>query len=392
MTLEQIQQQQSSPAFINFIESLSPSKATRRSYEQQLKKFMSFLKVNDPQELLKWDSKVIESRITDFIIRCRKEGRAQQSIHCYYMAIKHFFEINDVVLNWKKLKLFVGRANGKKAIDRPYTHAEIHSLINRAEPRMKIAILLMCSAGLRLGALPYLSVGNLRKIFLPSFQKHIYEITVYAGEPESYKTYCTFECADVIDSYLQFRQKNYNEIIDEQSPLLINLPPASGFSYDNDDEDDDVLPIAMKQDNIKALLWMLMYNAGIRQKENKKSRRGGQRHIVMGNHGARKFFKTQCTSAGVGHQFSEDWLGHSTGLHGVYNKPLEHEHLEQYTKAIPYLTINEEERQKRKVAELTAAREKDQSTFQKKYEEMSQRMEHYEQQFEMLNKRLLGTK
>jgi site-specific recombinase XerD len=200
MTLEQIQKQeyQNSPAYTNFIESLSQSKATRRSYEQQLKKFMQFLRVDDPQLLLKWDSKVIESRIIDFVITCRKQGRAQQSIHCYYMTIKHF-EINDIVLNWKKLKVFVGKANGKKANDRAYSHQEIHKLIDRAEPRMKICILLMCSAGLRLGALPYLSVGNLRKISLPSLQHHIYEITVThnKGRPP-YFTFCTPECATAI--------------------------------------------------------------------------------------------------------------------------------------------------------------------------------------------------
>jgi hypothetical protein len=49
---EEKEQQQQSPAFINFIESLSESKATRRSYREQLNKFMEFHKVKDPQDLV----------------------------------------------------------------------------------------------------------------------------------------------------------------------------------------------------------------------------------------------------------------------------------------------------------------------------------------------------
>ncbi|HEY9386233.1 MAG TPA: hypothetical protein VIP70_04285 [Nitrososphaeraceae archaeon] len=63
---EEKEQQQQSPAFINFIESLSESKATRRSYREQLNKFMEFHK--DPQDLLLWDSKVIENKIIQFVV------------------------------------------------------------------------------------------------------------------------------------------------------------------------------------------------------------------------------------------------------------------------------------------------------------------------------------
>jgi len=61
----------------------------------------------------------------------------------------------------------------------------------------------VCSAGLRVGALSNLCVGDLRKIE----EYGIYEITVYAGEPESYKTYCSVECAAAIDSYLESRKR-----------------------------------------------------------------------------------------------------------------------------------------------------------------------------------------
>ncbi|HEY9387519.1 MAG TPA: hypothetical protein VIP70_10800 [Nitrososphaeraceae archaeon] len=71
--------------------------------------------------------------------------------------------MNDVVLNWKKLKKFVGKANGKRTLDRPYTHKENKQLLDRADPRMRVVILLMVSGGLRIGAIPDLRVGDFIK-------------------------------------------------------------------------------------------------------------------------------------------------------------------------------------------------------------------------------------
>jgi hypothetical protein len=71
-------EEHSSPALINFLESLTGSEYTRKSYAERLKKFMKFLNVHDPETLLLWDSKVIENNIISFIVNCRqKQGRAQ---------------------------------------------------------------------------------------------------------------------------------------------------------------------------------------------------------------------------------------------------------------------------------------------------------------------------
>jgi integrase len=120
--------------------------------------------------------------------------------------------------------MFVGKSKAKRANDRPYTHQEIHRLIEAASYRQKVLVLLMCSAGLRVGAIPSLNVGHLKKIDISSNDnQHIYEITVYANEPEQYKSYCTFECAQAIDSYLEYRKTRLGEIITDESPLVVNM-------------------------------------------------------------------------------------------------------------------------------------------------------------------------
>jgi hypothetical protein len=60
--------------------------------------------------------------------------------------------MNDIILNWKKIRSFMGE-HEKTVEDRPYTHSEIQILIQHASPRNKAMILLMSSAGLRIGVM-----------------------------------------------------------------------------------------------------------------------------------------------------------------------------------------------------------------------------------------------
>jgi integrase len=48
--------------------------------------------------------------------------------------------------------------------DRPYTIKEISKILEKADQWGKIAILLMCSSGIRVGGLSSLKIRNLEKI------------------------------------------------------------------------------------------------------------------------------------------------------------------------------------------------------------------------------------
>jgi site-specific recombinase XerD len=335
---------QRSPALINFIESLSSSKDTRDAYMENLKMFMKFHNTKDPQELLKWDPKIIESRIIAYIVSARNRGRAQRSINMYYSILKHFFKMNDVVLNWDKVKRFVGKANGKKANDRPYTHAEIHKLLEHATPRERVLILLMCSAGLRSGGIPGLKVGHLRRI--EDFGQKIYEITVYAGTDDEYTTYCTPECAAAIDTYLQFRKTRLHETITDETPLVINIENKDMPRNCRDTSQ------AITVQNVKQVIYRLLRDVGIRNTENKKQMYSGDRHQTATCHSLRKFFRSQLKFAGVDHLDAETLLGHSTGLVGIYTKIPEEQLIQSYLRAVNNLTIDESNRLREKVKKL----------------------------------------
>jgi integrase len=60
----------------------------------------------------------------------------------------------------------------KGAKDRAYTHEEIHKLLDVADLRMKVCILLMSSTGLRIGAIHSIQMKHLQKL------DNLYKVTV----------------------------------------------------------------------------------------------------------------------------------------------------------------------------------------------------------------------
>jgi hypothetical protein len=71
---------------------------------------MDFLKIKrrtyDKILLPERDQRVIQMDICDFISYLRKEGKSSASISLYVAAINKFYSMNDVMLNWKKIKSF----------------------------------------------------------------------------------------------------------------------------------------------------------------------------------------------------------------------------------------------------------------------------------------------
>ena len=137
------------------------------------------------------------SKVFDVI---KRKGIIINSIRLNLHAIYHFYEMNDVPLNKKKINMF--KEEFVKSVDRAYSHDEIKKILHVSDLRMKSIILLMASNGLRIGAIPLLKLRNIEKI------NSIYKITVYDGSNEEYFTFCTPECSSFLDAYLQFRSQN----------------------------------------------------------------------------------------------------------------------------------------------------------------------------------------
>jgi hypothetical protein len=114
------QEQLSSDAKDNFINSCK-SPDTLRLYQMVIRYFMDYLKIgHDDYDLLEKDPRLIQMDICHFITWLSK-AHSPATVAAYTAAIQKFYTMNDITLNWKKIKSFIPE-HEKVAEDRPYKY------------------------------------------------------------------------------------------------------------------------------------------------------------------------------------------------------------------------------------------------------------------------------
>jgi integrase len=339
-------------------ESLSPiylvtdgveSSYTKKGYHLAFNDFLRTLGWNqDPEALrvlLDLKPSIIESRIINYIKSLKERKLSASTIRIYCSPIFHFFEINDVHINTRKIKRFFPLDESEHySTDRPYSVNEIKQILDKCDIRSRVIILLMASTGMRIGALlmdkegrPGIRLGDLKK----NDEFGLYMIWVYSySKKHRYYTFCTPECASAIDAYLAYRKK-FGEELKDKSPLI-----REQFNIDN--------PFTVKSPRFLSRRMMahifddVLKRSGINQLQP-----GQKRRDVMTSHGFRKFFITECDRANMSYSVREFLAGHrlpNNDPHYVYRT--EEDRLAEYVKVIDRLTINQEHKLQKKVQEL----------------------------------------
>jgi hypothetical protein len=121
-------------AYFNFINSLK-SPNTKTTYIQCLKQYMQYSKVKTVDELLIGDHRLIQSNIIEYLVSLQQISHGTR--YLYAAVIRHFYDINDILLNWKKINTFLGQ-NNKVVNDRAYIKQEIATLLEKSNERMKV--------------------------------------------------------------------------------------------------------------------------------------------------------------------------------------------------------------------------------------------------------------
>jgi hypothetical protein len=140
-------------------------------------------------------------------------------------------------------------------------------------------------------------------------------------------------------------RKESGEAVNENSWLMRNLwdvttPRGKGVV---------TIPKRLKSSGVKRLVERALWAQGIRR----TLASGRRRHGFQADHGFRKWFKTRCELGGMKCINVETLMGHSIGIQDSYYRATQEELLQDYVKAIAFLSINDKHTLQKQVADLT---------------------------------------
>jgi integrase len=348
------------------------SKHTKIVYRVAFNQFLrEGAHTTDIQVLLDYKPRVLESMVIGYVEYLRDKRRAHNTIQLHCAAIFHFFEMNDVILNKRKIMRFVPPDESPSSSasqgdyyadgvgeDKPYTLEDICRIINEGcggDTRSRVIVLLMASTGMRIGALPGLRYGDLS--YIP--EHNLYKIRVYAtSRVDRYITYCTPECAAAINAYLDYRRR-LGETIKDSSPLIREM-----FNVENPFVIDS--PRSSTSRMIELALEQALKKSGVNQRTAAQAK--GSRRSIMRSHGFRKFVITTMDKAGVKDTHRRYLTGHAqVGQDGSYVLPNEKDLLAEYLKAEDLLTIDPTQRLQKENQELKSTRSEDLEEIHRKW-------------------------
>ena len=104
------------------------SEKTQRQYDYQLKCFKEYSAIKSFDKLVEIEPKKLQTMIEDYVMYARDQGQGLSSIRAKLVALKLFFVMNDVLLNWDKLRKMIPEKT-KSTGERPYTTQEIEILV-----------------------------------------------------------------------------------------------------------------------------------------------------------------------------------------------------------------------------------------------------------------------
>lgn len=341
---------------------------SKRQYPRRLKIFLDYLANKGelkPNQTLEDQSKEFlmktkenpkwaNGQLMEFILfqkdRAERGEIVFTTIRNYLKATKLFLEMNSDVplINWKRI--VKGLPSPKNtANDRAPTLEEIRKLIEYPDRRIKPIILTMVSGGFRIGSWDYLLWKHVTPITNDKSGEIIAaKMVIYAGEPEEYFCYITPEAYNALNEWIELR-RNSGEDINEDSFLIRDVWSSTEFNtFKNSTLGSVKYPKKLKSSGIKSLIERAMRSQGLAMPLPE----GVKRRAWKSGHGYRKFFKTQAEQV-MKPANVELLSGRDIGISQSYYKPTEHQLLADYLNAIPYLTISEENRLKKKVEELT---------------------------------------
>lgn len=336
------------------------SEHTLQLYKQHLFHFCEFVKMTTEEIVSKYGSEnakesiKFQHMIEDYTLFLQTKITSGEitagSAHVSIPPVKLLCEMNDIILNWRKINKLLPHGNNSAA-DEAYTREQIKKMLQYSDLRAKIPILFMSSSGMRLGGFTGLTDGCIKPIYDDNTGMKLLaaHVVVYKGSDDMYDTFISPEAFHAYEEYRNLRIK-FGEKITKNSPILLRRfdisPDEKSASIDN------TKPLALS--TVAGIIRIVAYKAGVRE----VSENYNQMYNVKIAHGFRKYFSSTLSNIkapdGSGRNaidfIKKEWLlGHSlTGIHTLeenYNRNDRMKMLfDEYLKAVKELTISDEER------------------------------------------------
>ena len=300
------------------------SKETQKQYQTTIGYFEKWNQNKKIQDLLKLDTKAIEDLLIQYIISMRDKRLSYGSINNRLASVASFLSLNDVMVNKKKLNRFMGE-HDKTIKDEAYSHEDLQKMFQYASFRTKLLVSIYSSTGIRKGAIIDLKLKHLEKI------ENLYKFTIYENSIKSeYRTFCTPECASMIDEYLT-KRKAAGEKITPESYLIRN---EFDFVSKPKVKSEKKMTISalnevMNKMLVECELRKVHHNNHPTETElsdsndNSNDNNSYQRHSKALYHAFRKYFETCLINCEVSVIITKMLLGQSTGLEESYYRPTE---------------------------------------------------------------------
>ena len=283
-------------------------------------------------EIAQKNVKVAKSIIKSYVRNLKQEieenkisaGTAKNKLK----PIKALLKSNDVEISWYIVDRSLPRT--EKSKDRAYTRIELQDMMKNAiDLADKIIITGASSAGYRVEAWDYFTWSDVIIFYNEDSTIKGGAIRVYHGDIEEYWTHTTPEFCKYILLYKEEWKKRFFNYPKQTDPLIASIR----FEYIR----------RLRSGGIKSRTENFVSAIGIRPKLEP----GMKRHAVMLDHGFRKYQNTMMRRAKVDYADKEEMQGRGAGgQEGSYGRYVESdfERFPEYQKAIPFLTISDEDR------------------------------------------------
>lgn len=316
------------------------SPATLEAYITGVRRFVQFLGLSDPETALDVLRKAGAGERVDKFIDYALGKWAHKTVRKFVYAVKKWLDLNDVRVEWKDIEMPTSTEVAEE--DMAPSREDLMRLMDHCwTTRDRAVIEALSSSGLRVGTLLSLTIGDVDFNYpdvarIKVWKKRGRKFTTRKRSSQG-RFYCTFitpEAKQKLTEYLKERELSGEKLM-PQSPLITDV-------YNRGQ--------SMRVESYEKVWARLLRRAGMAQKSNQ--------WFIYHIHTLRKYFRSNCV--GVDPSYREFWMGHKGGyLDESYFKAEETQHLAEYRKAIPHLSIyapTMEEQQRRKQTLLDFAK------------------------------------